>query len=320
MQKKRPSKIAKHTAKDSVFTNLFKDLKYLLLLYQALHRDDDTVTMDDLKIVTIQNILVNQWYNDLGFLVRDRLIILVECQSIWAVNIVLRLFLYLAQTYKDYITENNLNVHSKTKVALPKPELYVIYTGERFENMPEEISLADEFFGGDKSFIDVKVKVIYDGEKGDIINQYYNFTKIYREQVKVHGWTREAVRETIRICKERDILKEYLQDCEKEVVDIMTTLFDQESVLDAWEHEIRQEVMQEARKEADRKIMEAQQETTKAKRETVKVKREAAQQIEEVNKKSSYELYKNGIPIERISTLLGIPIKTLRQWLENPIN
>ena len=100
----------------------------------------------------------------------------------------------------------------------------------------------------------------------------------------------------------------------------MTTLFDQESVLDAWEHEIRQEVMQEARKEADRKIMEAQQETTKAKRETVKVKREAAQQIEEVNKKSSYELYKNGIPIERISTLLGIPIKTLRQWLENPIN
>ena len=94
MRHKSPPKIAKHTAKDSVFTDLFKKLPFLLQMYQALHPEDNTASEEDLKIITIQNILVNQMYNDLGFLVRDRLIILVECQSIWAINIVLRLFLY----------------------------------------------------------------------------------------------------------------------------------------------------------------------------------------------------------------------------------
>ncbi len=52
-------------------------------------------------------------------------------------------------------------------------------------------------FGGDDSILDVKVKMIYDGGKeGDIINQYVAFTKIYNEQVKLHGRTREAVLET----------------------------------------------------------------------------------------------------------------------------
>lgn len=43
--------------------------------------------------------------------------------------------------------------------------------------------------------LDVKVKMIYDGKEGDIINQYVAFTKIYNEQVKLHGRTREAVLE-----------------------------------------------------------------------------------------------------------------------------
>lgn len=46
-------------------------------------------------------------------------------------------------------------------------------------------------FGGDDSVLDVKVKMIYDGKDGDIINQYVTFTKIYNEQVKLHGRTRK---------------------------------------------------------------------------------------------------------------------------------
>ena len=319
MQKNNLSGSAKYTAKDSVFTDLFQDLKYLLQMYQALHRGDKTVTEADLKIVTLEHLLANQMYNDLGFLVRDCLIILVECQSIWAVNIALRLFLYLAQTYKDYIEENHLNVHSRTKIVLPRPELYVIYTGERFGNMPEELSLADEFFGGDKSVLDVKAKVIYDGEKGDIINQYCTFTKILKEQVKLYGRTTEALREMIRICKEQDVLKEYLEAREKEVIDIMATLFDQETVLNAWKYEMMQEFQQDADRkvrEADRKVRDADERA----READQQRREAQKQAEEVTRKSSYALYQNGVPVERISMLLGVPVKKLQEWLENPVN
>ena len=39
--------------------------------------------------------------------------------------------------------------------------------------------------------------MIYDGKKGNIINQYVTFTKVCNEQMALHGRTREAILETI---------------------------------------------------------------------------------------------------------------------------
>ena len=49
-----------------------------------------TLTTELLKIeeITIYNVLVDGLYNDLGFRVGDRQIILVEAQSTWSVNII----------------------------------------------------------------------------------------------------------------------------------------------------------------------------------------------------------------------------------------
>ena len=43
--------------------------------------------------------------------------------------------------------------------------MYVIYTGNR-KTRPEYLYLSKEFFGGDDSVLDVKVKMIYDGKRG----------------------------------------------------------------------------------------------------------------------------------------------------------
>ena len=43
--------------------------------------------------------------------------------------------------------------------------------------------------------------------------------------------TEQTVRETIRICKDRNILKEYLMSREVEVVTIMMSLFDDEQIM-----------------------------------------------------------------------------------------
>ena len=48
-------------------------------------------------------------------------------------------------------------------------------------------------------------------------------------------------RETKRICKDRDVLKEYLSGRESEVVDIMVTLFSQEEVWDMRERRLKKE-------------------------------------------------------------------------------
>lgn len=239
---------AKRTVKDSVFRNLFENPKYLLQLYQALHPEDTDVTEDQIGSVTIRNILLDQMYNDLGFMVGSKLVLLIEAQSSWSKNILVRILLYLANTWQEYIESHNLNVYGSKKVELPRPELYVIYTGNDKER-PEWLSLSEEFFAGQDVFLDVRVKVIYDGKKGDIINQYVAFTKVIDEQVKMHGRTREAVLEMIRICKSRDILAEYLGNREKEVVDIMMTLFEQEKALEHYADEKKAEGVAEGKKE-----------------------------------------------------------------------
>ena len=76
-------------------------------LYQALHPEDTEVTEEQISRVTIQNVLLDQMYNDLGFVVKGRLLLLVEAQSSWSRNIVIRALLYLANTWKEYIQDKN---------------------------------------------------------------------------------------------------------------------------------------------------------------------------------------------------------------------
>ena len=221
---------AKRTAKNSVFLDLFQNKSYLLKLYKALHPEDITATEDSLTDVTIENVLTDNLYNDLGFIVNNKLMILIEAQSTWTMNILVRVLLYLAQSYHEYFQRTSQNYYKSKKVKMPKPELYVIFTGNK-GSKPDKISLSKEFFEGADIDIEVRAKVIYESDKDDIINQYIIFCKVFNEQTKQHGMTQKAVTETIRICKDRNVLREYLAEREKEVVTIMMSLFDEEQIM-----------------------------------------------------------------------------------------
>ncbi len=223
----------KHTAKDSVFTDLFGNTHYLIQLYRALHPEDTVTTEQDIFDVTINNVLTNNQYNDLGFRVGNRLLVLVEAQSTWSVNILIRTLMYLMETLDQYFTENGVDLYRSVKVEIPEPELYVIYTGDK-KSVPKQISLKDEFFAGKDVAVDAKVKVLTSGESGDIITQYIVFTQVLNEQVKIHGRTRKAIEETIKICKDRNVLRDYLESRSKEVIDIMIALYDEQEVLDRY--------------------------------------------------------------------------------------
>ena len=273
---------AKRTIRDSVFSDLFGNKKYLLQLYQALHPEDTEATEDDLTDVTIQNVLTDELYNDLGFRNGDRMMILVESQSTWSVNIIIRVLLYLAQTWNEHIEETKQNRNGSRKLELPMPEFYVIFTGERQEK-PEYLNLSKEFFDGKKGFLEARVKMLYGDGNGDIISQYVNFTKIYQEQARLLGRTVEAVRETIRICKDKDVLKEYLSAHEKEVVSIMMALFDQEKAVEQFGYEKKQE----GREEGDLKRA----------------------------MRTASNMFKDGEPIDKIARFLEFSPETILSWV-----
>ena len=163
--------------------------------------------------------------------------------------------MYLIQTYHDYFKRTNQNLYGSKKVTMPKPELYVIYTGER-NNIPDNISLSKEFFDGAKIAIDAEVKVLYKETEDDIIGQYIIFSKIYNVQRNLYGNTKQAVTETIRICKDRNVLKEYLESRDQEVVDIMMTLFDDEQILKAYTKDIEDSTAKETEKKTARETAE----------------------------------------------------------------
>ena len=246
--------MAKRTAKNSVFLDLFQNKNYLLKLYKTLHPEDITATEDSLTDITIKNVLTDNFYNDLGFIVDNKLMILIEAQSTWTINILVRALLYLAQSYHEYFQHTRQNYYKSKKVKMPKPELYVVFTGNKGKK-PDKISLSKEFFEGADIDIEVKAKVIYESDQDNIINQYIIFCKVFNEQTGQHGMTQKSVLETIRICKDRNVLKEYLLEREKEVVTIMMSLFNEEEILKSF---IESEIHDEARETAERMIKDGE--------------------------------------------------------------
>ena len=235
MKKAKKLKI-KRNIKDSVFTDLFRDKKYALQLYKALHPEDKSVTTKDIKIVTLKAIVVNDIYNDLGMIIKDKIIFLLESQSTWSTNILVRMFLYLANTYKNYLTKNKVNLYGVKKVKLPVPELYVIYVGKD-KIKDKTISLNKEYFNG-KSPIDLKIRVITDLEKKNIVSEYIEFSKITNKLVGKYGYKKVTAEKIVNECIKKNILTEYLEDRREEVIDIMGILFDQDTVTEFYENEI----------------------------------------------------------------------------------
>lgn len=87
---------------------------------------------------------------------------------------------------------------------------------------------------------------------GENLSKGLNFSSendiISDEQIGLYGRTNKAIVETLRLCIENNILNDFLKSQEKEVISMMTTLFDEETVLKA------------AFAEKDRETAEAQEE------------------------------------------------------------
>ena len=93
--------------------------------------------------------------------------------------------------------------------------------------MPNDISFKDDYFGGDCP-VDVKVKVLKKPGTETISGQYIGFSKVYDEQRTLHNNKIECIKETLRICKEKGYLAEFLTEHEEEAVTMLTFLFDEQ--------------------------------------------------------------------------------------------
>jgi len=244
--------IVNRQLKDSLFTHLFKDIKYLKKLYSALYDDADSYEDEDFKLITLENTLVYDIYNDLGLLVKDKFILLVEAQSGYNPNMAVRLLIYIANSYYNYIFDNSLNIYGTKKIELPKPEFILIYTGTRkFES--DVLRLSDSYCHKYDITLELIVKIITaDTVRNNIISEYISFCQKYdslREGLTSKDDIFKALVATIDYCKGNDILKEFLETKEREVMEVMMGLFTQEQATNM----ILKERYNEGRLEGERK-------------------------------------------------------------------
>ncbi|MCR4605241.1 MAG: hypothetical protein K5639_04495 [Eubacterium sp.] len=76
------------------------------------------------------------------------------------------------------------------------------------------------------------------------------FTKVYDEQRALHGRTRETILNTIGICKDKNIMKQYFEKRETEVISMYMTLYDDETILRNHDAQLTRDVTKQVTKEA----------------------------------------------------------------------
>ena len=231
--------IVKKNIKSSVFTHLFSISKYKKELYVSLHPKDKSIDEKDIKTWTLSSIFTNIQINDLSLLVKNKLLVLVEAQSTWTLNILPRMIEYIGESFNRYVLETNQNIYGTKKVELPKPELYVLYTGSKLIK-DKFISFKKEFFNNNCP-IDIKINIITINNSNKVVKEYIKFTKIIDTNTKKYGYTKKSINETIDYCIKKNILREYLSEYKKEVYNIMTSVYDQKTATEMYERALRAE-------------------------------------------------------------------------------
>ena len=97
------------------------------------------------------------------------------------------------------------DIYGPIKVDIPDVEAFVIYSGRKQIEI-DELSLNQEFFGGNPNKPEFKARIIHGDNKGGIIEQYMGFCRIWDEKVLKATNTEEkqrAAAETIDICIEK---------------------------------------------------------------------------------------------------------------------
>lgn len=224
----------KRTYKDSVFADLFGTDKFaksnFLSLYNALH--GTRLSFDcELRHIRLEQILYMNFYNDVSFLVDNKIIVLAEHQSTVNLNMPLRFLEYVVRLYEQI--QNPRDKYLRRLVKIPTPEFYVFYNGKEDYPKRKILRLSDAFMSDtSEQKLELTVEVIninHDKADGIIgrcqpLAEYSLFVDTVRKHLildKEKGFER-AVQE----CINNDILREYLKRKSREVMNMLLAEYD----------------------------------------------------------------------------------------------
>ena len=223
---------------DTVFRMYFNEETRLKEVAGALH--GRSYAEEPLQIVTLDGTFLSQIKNDISFLLAGRNLIFLEHQSTANQNMPLRCLYYVCEQLRRYIPAKKL--YRNVPIDLPAPEFHVFYTGNI--DMPEtcQMNLSDAYRRKSREIsLELKVNfhnISYDStkrllQKSKALHDYSFFIKRIKLYVANGMEMAHAIREAMRYCEEHDIMKEFLQQHEREVVDMVNFEWNQKDFEEA---------------------------------------------------------------------------------------
>jgi predicted transposase/invertase (TIGR01784 family) len=215
--------------KDSVFTLLFSDKVKLADMYGGITGME--IEPNKIKLTTLKRVLSGGVYNDLAFVLNDKLVVLIEHQSTVNENMPLRMLLYIAETY-SYLSEDK-DLYSPDMFKIPRPEFIVLYNGVKDVPDMQVLRLSDMFEDTDEAAgISVNLELVvtvYNINKGrnpemakrsPTLDEYETFIHKVRENEKTMS-LKDAITKAVTDCIEQNILKTFLQKHKWEVIGML---------------------------------------------------------------------------------------------------
>jgi len=220
--------------KDTVFRMLFKEKSALLSLYNAVN---DT-NYDDpgmLEIATLENAIYMNMKNDVSFILETSLS-LYEHQSTFNPNMPLRNLFYICRQYEKLIDMER--IYSTRLILLPTPKFVVFYNGT--DNRPDKtvLRLSDSYqvpTAEAELELTITMLNINAGHNQKLMKkcqELYGYS-IFVEKIRHHRNAKlplsEAVEKSVQECLNEGILKEFLLENRKEVIQMSIFEYDEEA-------------------------------------------------------------------------------------------
>ena len=223
--------------KDSVFVDLFsedeKAKENFLSLYNALHNTELKDT-EQLKNIRLDQVLYMSFYNDVSYLVDNKIIVLAEHQSTINPNMPLRCLEYISRLYETLFESKEK--YSRKLLQIPIPEFYVFYNGEEDYPSDKILKLSDAFIEKiGEANLELTVKVININKQNshpilENCKTMYEYTvfvetvRKWKEIDQINGFEK-----AIEECIQNNILKDYLKRKTKEVLNMLVAEYDYET-------------------------------------------------------------------------------------------
>ena len=219
----------KRTYKDSVFRSRFSNTIDL----SAIHTKITGIPTkpEDITINTLKHVFFSLERNDLSYLVNKRFVVLCEEQSSLNRNMPLRMLVYITMLYRKMLKRRDFFLASR--VPLPVPEFYEFYCGTKEQPLVSTLRLSDSFpkdipFAAPLELIVTRYNIGYNediSKRSSLLEykplrDYSFFVYDVRRRIGAGDVLKEAIQNSIEYCIEHDIMKNYLIENQKEVLDM----------------------------------------------------------------------------------------------------